>query len=118
LQERLANEVALAQRTQRPVSFAVVRLCSLPAINRHGGHGAGDFALQEVSRRLVDALPASAVVGRNAGDEFGMVLPGSGGTEAAQLAEAALRRAAEPVTVPGVGDVDIVMRAGVASYPD
>jgi diguanylate cyclase (GGDEF)-like protein len=118
LQERLADEVAVAQRTRKPVSFAVVRLCSLPAINQQGGNDAGDFALREVARRLLDALPASTVVGRNAGDEFGMILPGTGPAEAGQVAEAALLRAAEPVAVPGVGEVQVVLRGGVACYPD
>ena len=118
LQERLADEVALAQRTRQPVSFAVIRLCSLPAINRQGGSGAADAALQEVSRRLLDALPGSAVIGRNAGDEFGIVLPGTASPEAGQLAESALRRAAEPVAVPGGDEVEVVLRGGLACYPD
>jgi diguanylate cyclase (GGDEF)-like protein len=118
LQERLGDEMAAARRTREPLSFAVVRLCSLPAINQQGGQDAGDFALQEVSRRLLDALPSSAVVGRNAGDEFGVLLPGTASAEAGQVAESALRRATEPLTVPGVGEVAIVMRAGIASYPD
>jgi diguanylate cyclase (GGDEF)-like protein len=45
------------------------------AFNDMHGHAEGDAILQRVARRLRDASPRDAVVGRVGGDEFGVLLP-------------------------------------------
>jgi diguanylate cyclase (GGDEF)-like protein len=45
------------------------------AFNDMHGHAEGDAILQRVARRLRDASPRDAVIGRVGGDEFGVLLP-------------------------------------------
>jgi diguanylate cyclase (GGDEF)-like protein/PAS domain S-box-containing protein len=51
-------------------------------INDTLGHAAGDTLLQEMARRLCDALPPGAAVARLGGDEFAVALPGMHDEEA------------------------------------
>ena len=131
LQERLADEVALAQRTRQPVSFAVIRLCSLPAINRQGGSvfilfQSGGTHGHEQKARPSDPAPAPSdrpqadpeAGRRGTRHDVGGQGPRRLPPEAGQLAESALRRAAEPVAVPGGDEVEVVLRGGLACYPD
>jgi len=62
-----------------PAGDCVVLLLDLDhfkAINDTLGHAAGDTLLQEMARRLCEAMPADAAVARLGGDEFAVALPG------------------------------------------
>jgi diguanylate cyclase (GGDEF)-like protein len=120
VRDRLADEIVLAGRTATPASFALVRVRSLADTNRELGYGAGDIVLRAVADRLRSSLPSSAVLGRNAGAEFAVVLPGIAVAEAERIVRGALDVACADVPLPARGDgvaVPVRVAAGVAAYP-
>jgi diguanylate cyclase (GGDEF)-like protein len=120
VRDRLADEIVLAGRTATPASFALVRVRSLADTNRELGYGAGDIVLRAVADRLRSSLPSSAVLGRNAGAEFAVVLPGIAVADAERIVRGALDVACADVPLPARGDgvaVPVRVAAGVAAYP-
>jgi diguanylate cyclase (GGDEF)-like protein len=81
--ERLIDRV---RRYGEDAAVLFVDLDGLKIINDTFGHRAGDQALIQVSRMLVDGLRKSDLVGRIGGDEFGIVLSHSGDESAHETA--------------------------------
>jgi diguanylate cyclase (GGDEF)-like protein len=118
LAARLGDEVAAAGAGEGTVAFALVQLRSLRDINARAGHAAGDYVLRAVASALLSALPAPIVIGRNAGDEFGVLFPGLDTIAASAQLAAALAAAEAPVALPGGQEVPVLLRAGVAAFPE
>ena len=88
--------ISFAQRYGTPTSIVYVDVNDLKQINDAYGHAAGDAALVQVSRILVENVRNSDVVARLGGDEFGVLLMQSDRTladaKALQLSEAVCRQ--------------------------
>lgn len=91
--DRLAQRLARWQAERHP-SFAVLflDLDRFKVVNDSLGHLTGDQLLQEVARRLREALPAQHMLARLGGDEFTVLLEdirdaGEAGAIAERLAE-------------------------------
>lgn len=76
LEDRLAQAVSLARRTQSFGALMVLDLDNFKPLNDRYGHAAGDMLLQEASRRLQANLRAVDTAARIGGDEFVVVLSG------------------------------------------
>ncbi len=83
--DTLRREVARAQRYGRQVALLVLDLDEFKAINDRIGHLAGDSVLAKAAERLREAARATDVACRVGGDEFAVILPESGATDADQL---------------------------------
>jgi diguanylate cyclase (GGDEF)-like protein len=107
---RLAETaVRRCEREARPVGLALMDLDHFKMINDLMGHAAGDDALVRAATTTKAVLPQGAVFGRLGGEEFGILLPGAGAAETAEVAERA--RAA----LDGASGEDRALRA-TASY--
>jgi len=108
---KLANRTALEQRVlevlpgvtpERGLGLMLLDLDRFKVVNDSLGHVAGDCLLVEVARRLVGAVPPSALVVRLGGDEFAVLIhpcPSAQGlTDLAGLVRARLAR---PYQLPG-----------------
>ena len=84
---RLAQELARAWRSRRPLSVIVVDLDGLKEINDAYGHEAGDQALRDVGRCLRGTLRASDMAARIGGDEFALLAPDTSAPTACSMAE-------------------------------
>ncbi len=89
----LLNRAAYAARLERleaerivPTSVIVADLNGLKAVNDRRGHDAGDALIRRFGRVLAARVPASAHAARIGGDEFAVLLPGTGPESAAALA--------------------------------
>jgi diguanylate cyclase (GGDEF)-like protein len=75
LQERLAQEVARASRTGRPLTLLMIDLDGFKAVNDRYGHADGDRVLRDVAAALKVAVRANDIVARYGGDEFVVLMP-------------------------------------------
>jgi two-component system chemotaxis response regulator CheY len=107
---RLARGTASA-----PLSVILLDVDRFKTINDNYGHEAGDRALQVVAERLGQMLRSYDLVGRWGGEEFLVLLPGTGLAEACVVAErvrAGLAQSAVPVEGGGAA---LTASLGVAS---
>jgi diguanylate cyclase (GGDEF)-like protein len=121
----LANRVLLAQRTAEAMAsndgstaLLLLDLDHFKQINDTLGHAAGDLLLQEVGRRLRQAVRSVDTVARLGGDEFAVLLAGlDSPDDAAPVAEDLLRMLSEPVEFEGLR-LSIEGSLGVACHPE
>ncbi len=70
----LTRLMALGQRYGARASIAFFDMNGLKKLNDSLGHAAGDAALLQIARTLIDNVRNTDVVGRLGGDEFGVLL--------------------------------------------
>jgi diguanylate cyclase (GGDEF)-like protein len=100
LQRRLEELVVAADRSDAPLTLALVDLDGFKSINDIFGHPSGDAVLQKVGAALRQTIRAEDVVGRYGGDEFAIVLPGASEKQASPLLDRT-RAAIRSLEVPG-----------------
>jgi diguanylate cyclase (GGDEF)-like protein len=88
---RLDEEISRSQRTNEPLSFALIDVDHFKRINDTHGHPAGDTVLRTVAQLLMNQSRAYTVVARYGGDEFAIVLPSTAKAGATGYAERMLR---------------------------
>lgn len=74
-EQRLAQEMARAQRHERPLTILLLDLDALKQVNDTHGHAAGDMLLKAFAERLQRAIRGSDLAVRLGGDEFMVLLP-------------------------------------------
>ncbi len=120
-QHMLQQSIARSLRSDRGVVLLYLDLDQFKEINDTFGHAAGDRALEVLSERLTRILPRETVVGRLAGDEFGLLLEGLPNTEgersqAAQLARMVLGEIGKAFYVQNE-EVFLTASVGIAFCP-
>jgi len=117
-QDEAEREIVRARRDDRPVAVLIADIDHFKHVNDTHGHLNGDVALRATVSALLGQLRPYDQLGRFGGEEFTVVLPGAGRTEAADIAER-LRRAvaAGPVVLAG-REVYLSVSVGVAVLGD
>lgn len=112
--DRLQHELARCVRHGGSVSVVVADLDNLKILNDSGGHEVGDDALREVAQALRATARSSStdLVGRLGGDEFGLLLPGAGASEAAMVAERLLVAVRTATSTPVTASLGVAQWAG------
>jgi len=81
-QEALANEIARHERKGITFCLAYIDCDNFKQVNDNHGHAEGDRVLKAIADVAIDTLRRSDTVGRIGGDEFAVILPETGRTEA------------------------------------
>jgi diguanylate cyclase (GGDEF)-like protein len=81
-QEALAGEIARHERKGIAFCLAYIDLDNFKQVNDNHGHAEGDRLLKAVAEVSLETLRRSDTVGRIGGDEFAVILPETGRTEA------------------------------------
>jgi diguanylate cyclase (GGDEF)-like protein len=113
--DRLRIEVERSRREGLPVSIVLADLDFFKRINDTFGHPAGDQVLREASAIFHRMVRTYDWVGRYGGEEFLLILPGSGYMHARQRADD-LRQAIQGTQVrTGENSISLTASFGVAS---
>lgn len=117
--ERLTAEVRRAARYRRPLSIAMFDLDQFKRFNDTHGHEAGDHVLKSAAALISATTRHTDLLCRYGGEEFVLILPETGLSEALIAAEGA-RAAIESLELDHEGTrlPAITASFGVASYPD
>ncbi|SDJ98035.1 sensor domain-containing diguanylate cyclase [Billgrantia gudaonensis] len=94
LEDQATMEIARAERSGAPLSLIAIDLDHFKRINDTYGHDVGDLVLQEFAHLTRQMLRDGDVLCRMGGEEFAIMLPGTGEKQAMQVAER-LRQAIE-----------------------
>ncbi len=96
-------------------SVAMVDVDKFKAVNDTYGHQVGDEVLAEVARRAQDSLPEGVTIGRLGGEEFLIVMPDAGISDAWEICED-VRRAVRAAPVQhSTGALDVTVSLGLAT---
>jgi diguanylate cyclase (GGDEF)-like protein len=112
--ESLGGAISFAQRHQTPLSLIMADLDDFKSVNDTFGHKAGDQVLQAFAILLMENSRQEDLAARFGGEEFIMMLPGTGAEEAAVLGER-VRRHWQEMTSPGFS-IRVTASFGVATY--
>jgi diguanylate cyclase len=116
--DRVNRALAYARRHDGRFALIFLDLDEFKPINDSYGHAVGDVMLQQVARRLQDAVRGSDTVGRIGGDEFVILMGELAATDAALvLAEKIRQELRRPYRVDG-RELTISCSLGIAVYPD
>ncbi|MDR3749874.1 MAG: diguanylate cyclase [Terracidiphilus sp.] len=113
--ERLRGEVDRAHRDGSPLSVILVDLDHFKNINDTFGHPAGDLVLKKIGAIFANSVRSYDWVGRYGGEEFLLILPGSG-CDTARIRAEQLRMAVESARIlDGARELEVTASFGVAS---
>lgn len=114
--QALAMEIERAARFRTPLSLCILDLDNFKAVNDAHGHPCGDKVIQAMAAILLSETRKIDIAARIGGEEFALILPGTGLLRAQRLLERVLDTVrAERVAC---GDTELAFTAsmGLASY--
>jgi len=116
-EERLASEVAYANRHRSPLALVLFDLDHFKQVNDEHGHLAGDHVLTTIASALHGAIRAEDVFARYGGEEFALLSRGTTAAAALSFAER-IRRSIESYAFRYEGvRIPVTVSVGVASMP-
>ncbi len=113
--EDLRTEIARAESFGQPLTIAVLDVDHFKKINDTLGHATGDEVLFQLGGIFTRTLRKTDKVGRVGGEEFVIILPGTGAETATPLAERLRMNIAETIW-PGSRLKQVTVSIGIASY--
>jgi diguanylate cyclase (GGDEF)-like protein len=112
---RLRAAFVQARQTGESLSLLFLDLDHFKQVNDSFGHRAGDQCLRAVIAPIAGELRQGDALGRYGGEEFVILLPGAGATDAEVVAERIRRRVQEmPILVSGTR-IGLTLSVGVAT---
>ena len=116
--EQLPRALARARRHKSLLAVGIMDLDDFKPVNDTWGHAAGDEILQELGRRLSEAVRETDLVARLGGDEFAFLLEGLSQPDCLPRALARIHAAVEaPFVLSGGRSVRVGLSLGVTLYP-
>ena len=120
-QHLLQQGIARARRSRRYLALMYIDVDHFKDINDTLGHAAGDACLETFAERINDHLPAGAIAGRLAGDEFALLLTGFVQMDGlvqqvADTTRELLNTIGEPFSVQGQ-EIFVTASIGIALHP-
>ncbi len=116
--DRVAQALALAQRSRGQIALAVLDLNKFKPINDTYGHLAGDYVLEQVAYRIRATLRKVDIVARTGGDEFTLLFVNNNSLEnIAVVINKLAARLLEPFIWHGQ-HINVGVSIGIAVYPE
>jgi diguanylate cyclase (GGDEF)-like protein len=114
--DALKRMFAQASTTGAPLALLLLDLDQFKQVNDRRGHTVGDQVLANVGAVLRTTLRPEDFAGRNGGEEFAVLLPGTETSAALAIAERVCAAISE-IRLPGA-DVQVTTSIGVAAFPE
>ncbi len=115
-ERQFPREIERASRQARPVALIIADIDHFKRVNDTHGHHVGDEVLREFARRLFQGLRhREDWVARIGGEEFAIVLPEAGDSEAQAIAERLHERVSEQPVATSRGPLNITASFGVCA---
>jgi diguanylate cyclase (GGDEF)-like protein len=116
-ERQFPREVERAGRRVHPLALIMADIDHFKRINDTYGHHVGDEVLREFVRRLFQGLRhREDWVARVGGEEFAIVLPEAGDSEAQAIAERLRVRVSEPPMTTSSGQITVTASFGVCAH--
>ena len=117
--ERLEEELQRAQRHKTPVALLMIDIDDFKSINDRFGHVAGDTVIKGVSEILRRSVRKFDLCTRFGGEEFAIVMPGSGPENSTSVAERIRQRIEQfQPEERGLADLRVTASIGLAFSHD
>lgn len=113
----LSHEFRVAKRYNQPISMLVLDLDHFKVVNDTHGHPSGNYVLKEIAVILKSSVRESDVVARIGGEEFGIILPKAGPTQAAEFAERIRKEVCGRKFIVYGDQIHVTTSIGAASFP-
>jgi diguanylate cyclase (GGDEF)-like protein len=108
--------ISLAKRDKNMFSVVMIDLDHFKSINDKYGHQAGDAVLKLFSDVVNSVSRNSDIIGRLGGEEFGLVLPSTGSSEAVEFSQRLHQAIAKAVLKYKSDLIQYTVSIGCASY--
>lgn len=115
MEAALRRETSLARRHKTPLSFIVLDIDRLKAVNDEYGHEMGDKLIKAVADSVSQSLRKTDLLSRFGGDEFAILLSNTGRRGATVLAENIRKKIAGVVCMFASNAIKVTVTMGVAS---
>jgi diguanylate cyclase (GGDEF)-like protein len=114
-QREASSEFYRALRSGAQLALIMVDIDHFSSVNETAGLDAGDQVLQGIARTLTENLQGSGLVGRFGGEQFAILLPQAGETQARRIAERLRDHiAGEPIAIEDGSHAGFVFRLTVS----
>ncbi len=117
-QDRLANALERARRSESHTALLVVDLNGFKLVNDTFGHHVGDIVLQRVGELFSSRIRRSDTVARTGGDEFTVILEEPTSPAAADHVGMSLMHLLDQPLLIGEHTVQIGASVGIAIFPE
>jgi diguanylate cyclase (GGDEF)-like protein len=118
LQDRIEQAISFASRHEQTSTGLFIDLDKFKPINDIYGHASGDIVLQEVARRLQNAVREADTVSRLGGDEFFVLAENIETAAALTLANKLLQQLQEPFKISNeITIFDLSASIGICMFP-
>ena len=114
LDEKLGEEFVRSVRYQHPLSVAICDIDFFKTINDQFSHEVGDVTLKELSQLLQNNIRQTDILSRYGGEEFVIVFPETGKTEAVNICEKLCQIVAEYSWQEVHPDLKVTISIGVS----
>ena len=112
-QQALRSELQKATAHRESLALVALDLDDFKTVNEHHGHPFGDGVLEGVGAQLRKSVRRGDTAARMGGEEFALILPGTGADAAQEIAERVRTAVAR---LSPAGD-ELTCSAGIAVYP-
>ena len=115
---QIETEISRAKREKSLFSLVYIDVDHFKAVNDTYGHGLGDQVIRSLALLLKQRFRSTDVVGRLGGEEFGVVLSGTGREDAERIVNEVRESFAAMQFETENGSFSSSFSAGVSTYPE